>query len=65
MSKKKKKEESALQGAKMPVIEGYNGAGATEEKSWWVSLITWPLSVLGCVLLVFGLVKLIKFSWFF
>lgn len=62
---KKKKQESALQGAKMPVIEGYNGLGKEEERAWWTHLITWPLCLFGCALLIFGLVKLIKFAWFF
>jgi len=64
--KKKSKEQSALQGAMLnppgPVLRGL--APATEEKSWWSSVITVPLALVVGAALVFGLVRLVKFAWF-
>lgn len=62
MSKKKKdKKESVLQGAMLnsPV----EALQAPEKKT--SAVITVPLAVVGIAVVVFGLVKLIKFAWYF
>jgi hypothetical protein len=62
MSRKKRKEpESVLQGAKMPgVVEQLQPPGKKTS-----SLITIPLALVGIALIIFAMVKLIKFAWFF
>lgn len=63
MSRKKKKEpESVLQGAKIPpgTIQGY---GKPEKKT--SPVITVPLALVGIAVVIFGLVKWVKFAWYF
>jgi hypothetical protein len=50
-----------LQGAKMPgVVEQLQPPGTKTS-----SLITIPLALVGIALIIFAMVKLIKFAWFF
>jgi hypothetical protein len=62
MSRKKKKEpESVLQGAKMQnVVEHMQPPDKRTS-----SVITVPLAIVAIAVAIFGLVKLIKWAWFF
>ena len=63
-SKQKQKIESVLQGAMLSPKPSLKMDAPAEDVAGLSAWISVPLAVVGCALIVFGLVRLIRFAWF-